>query len=140
MGEPTLHLRHQAIHLGDVLEAKGTVSVFRDTRQIELKRLFGVNNTNAEAAAWAKTAQWMRDVLGRPWVLTAKEREVLDKKIAQEEKVERARTRGKREWEAKHGEKKKRHEEKAEAKRKRAEVRYNEGALKGSAIIRAPWE
>ncbi|KAK1810746.1 hypothetical protein LTR12_014900 [Friedmanniomyces endolithicus] len=139
-GLPTLHLDFTPVALGSVLEFKGTISIFRNTRQLDLKRLLVVPNTNAEAEAWVKTAKWKRDVLSRPWILTQQERDAIDDKIRREERNERAKVKKKREWVAKHGAERLRHEEKNEGKRKRAEAKMNAGALKGSEVIRAPWE
>ncbi|TKA58599.1 hypothetical protein B0A55_08701 [Friedmanniomyces simplex] len=137
---PTLHLDSKPVALGSVLEVKGTISVFRNARQLELKRLFNVPDTNAEAAAWAKTAKWKKDLLSQPWMLTRQERETIDERIRQEEQAERAWAKRKQEWDAKHGIERRRYEEKKEAKRKRADARMNAGALRGSGILRAPWE
>ncbi|KAK1064805.1 hypothetical protein LTR74_008378 [Friedmanniomyces endolithicus] len=139
-GLPTLHLDFRPAALGSVLEFKGTISIFRNTRQLDLKRLWVVPDTNEETAAWVKTAKWKRDVLSRPWVLTQEERDAIDDKIRREERKDRAKVKMKREWVAKHGAERLRHEEKNEGKRKRAEARMNVGALKGSEVIRAPWE
>jgi len=139
-GIPTLHLDFKPIVLGSALEFKGTISVFRATRQLDLKRLLPVPNTNAEAAAWVKTAKWKQNVLSRPWVLTQQERDAIDDKIRREERNERAKVKKRREWVARHGAERLRHEEKKEERRKRAEARMNVGALKGSEVIRAPWE
>ncbi|KAK4958787.1 hypothetical protein LTR10_003583 [Elasticomyces elasticus] len=140
MGLPTLHLNFKPVQIGEVLEIKGTISVFRRERQIELKRLFLVPGTNAEASEWRKTALWISTVLSRPWVLTDKERDAMDKRIKREEVDEKKMSNRRRAKDAKHDEERKRYEEKREAKRKRAESRMNEGALKGSSILPTPWD
>jgi len=137
---PRLYLNTRPIDIGAVLEVKGTISVFRNTRQIDLARLFRIKDTNAEAAAWAKTAQWKRDVLSHPWVLSSEERRCVDETIREEERQERDKIRKRREWSAKHGEKRRGHEEKKEEKRKRAVAKYNTGALAGSNVLPRPWE
>ncbi|KAK4978221.1 hypothetical protein LTR42_002599 [Elasticomyces elasticus] len=119
MGLPTLHLNFKPVQIGEVLEIKGTISVFRRERQIELKRLFLVPGTNAEAN---------------------KERDAMDKRIKREEVDEKKMSNRRRAKDAKHDEERKRYEEKREAKRKRAESRMNEGALKGSSILPTPWD
>ncbi|KAK3072357.1 hypothetical protein LTR53_006970 [Teratosphaeriaceae sp. CCFEE 6253] len=139
-GLMTVQLHGKAIVIGDVVEAKGTISVFRNNRQIELKRMSGVLNTIAEAAAWAKTAKWMRDLQARPWLLTRREMDDMDEKTSQEARVERTKTKSKRDWKAKVDDDRLAREAVREAKRKRAEARFNKGALKGSSTIPAPWE
>ncbi|KAK4891694.1 hypothetical protein LTR27_009702 [Elasticomyces elasticus] len=140
MGLPTLYLNFKPVQIGEVLEVKGTISVFRGERQIELKRLFQVNGTNAEASEWRKTATWISTVLSRPWVLTGKERDAMDKRIKREEVDEKKMNNRRRAKDAKHDEERNRYEEKREAKRKRAEGRMNKGALKGSSILPTPWD
>ena len=140
---PTLHLNAKAVEIGTVLEVKGTISVFRNTRQIDLARLFRIKDTNAEVAAWAKTAQWKRDVLSYPWLLSTEQRRRVDEKLREEQRQERETNIRKRDWRAKHSqqiEQRRAHEEKKEAKRKRAEVKYNFGALEGSHLLPTPWD
>ncbi|KAK3675864.1 hypothetical protein LTR78_004056 [Recurvomyces mirabilis] len=137
---PTLFLNAKPVDMGTVLEVKGTVSVFRNTRQIDLARLFRVKDTNAEAAAWIKTAQWKMDALSQAWILSNEQRRRVDEKVREAERQERERTRKRREWRAKRGDKRRDHEEKKEAKRKRSEVQYNTGALYGSHLLPHPWD
>ncbi|KAK5697761.1 hypothetical protein LTR17_023820 [Elasticomyces elasticus] len=140
MGLPMLYLNFQPVQIGEVLEVKGTIAVFRGERQIELKRLFRVNGTNAEASEWRKTGLWISTVLSRPWVLTDKEREGMDKRLRREEVDEKKMNNRRRARDAKHDEERRRWEEKREGKRKRAESRMNEGALRGSSILPTPWD
>ncbi|KAK5677122.1 hypothetical protein LTS10_010311 [Elasticomyces elasticus] len=140
LGLPTLYLNFKPVQIGEVLEVKGTIAVFRGERQIELKRLFRVNGTNAEASEWRKTALWISGVLAEPWILTDKERDAMDKRLKREEVDEKKMDNRRRAKDAKHDEERKRYEEKREAKRKRAEGRMNEGALRGSSILPTPWD
>ena len=137
-GEPSVMLNNKPVGIGSVIKVKGTLSVFRDVRQIDLKRMFHVANTNAEAAAWAETVQWKRDVLSKPWILSAEKRIRIDQELAREEKrlLERSRKR-----KASHDhsrEERQAREAKREAKRKRDEAKFNAGALERSHIIRHP--
>ncbi|KAK4545977.1 hypothetical protein LTR36_002541 [Oleoguttula mirabilis] len=137
---PAVFLDNKPVGLGDVIKAKGTIDSFRGVRQLDLKRMFTVKDTNAEAQAWSQTAQWKRETLSQPWILTQSERDTVDENIRQEEKKDRERARRKKEWNAKISDKRRRHDEKQEIKRREKEAKYNDGALKGSHIILAPWE
>ncbi|KAK4553144.1 hypothetical protein LTR86_009871 [Recurvomyces mirabilis] len=137
---PTLILNAKPVDIGTVLEVKGTVSVFRNTRQIDLARLFRVKDTNAEAAAWVKTAQWKTDVLSQAWILSTEQRRRVDEKVREEERQERERKNKRQEWSAKHADKRRDQEEKKEAKRKRSELKYSTGALYGSHLLPTPWD
>ncbi|KAK5118809.1 hypothetical protein LTR62_000018 [Meristemomyces frigidus] len=140
MSFPTLHLKNKPIEIGTILEVKGTVSTFRHIRQIDLKRLHRIKDTNAEAAAWAKTAQWKKDVLSQPWIMTSELRCAIDRRIYEADAAEKRRARKKREYDVKKHLKHVAHEQRAEERRKRAEMKLNLGALKGSGVIAAPWD
>ncbi|GAB1741065.1 hypothetical protein NU219Hw_g6314t1 [Hortaea werneckii] len=140
LGDTTVLLNSAPLQIGDVLKAKGTVEFFRNKRQLDLKRLFLVPSTNAEAQAWSETAKWKRDVLSKPWLLTQEARDEIDKDILRQAQKERDHARRKQDRSRKVEEKRRRHDEKAEVKRKKLDAIYNAGALKGSNIIFAPWE
>jgi len=140
MGLPSVFLDNKPVQLGDVVKVKGTIETFRNVRQLELKRMFKVKDTNEEAQTWSEVARWKRDVLSKPWVLSTAERDKVDAQIQREKQKEREKTRRKREWDARLLEKRRRHDEEHEARRKEEELRYNAGALKGSNVILAPWE
>lgn len=140
MGWPSLQLDGKRIAIGDVLKVKGTIDSFRDERQLELKRLFLIPDTNAEAQSWIETAKWKRDVLSKPWMLTPEGRDKVDAQIKREGQKERDHARRKKEWSRKTDEKRRRHDEKAEVKREKMAALYDAGALKGSGVIVAPWE
>lgn len=137
---PTILIDDQAVDIGTVLRCNGTLSSFRNVRQLELLRVWIVKDTAREAEAWADAAKWKQEVLSKPWVLTKAQRDEIDENTRKEEKSERERVRRKREWQAKYGEKRRVQQEKREAKRKAEEVKLNMGALKGSHVIAAPWE
>jgi hypothetical protein len=140
MSVPSLEVDSKAVDIGSIVKIRGTLSVFRNTRQLELKRMSVINDTNAEVKAWAETAAWKRDVLSKPWKLTTAQRYGVDEKIRKAEKAEREMMKKLNERRAKFLEKKRRHDEKYEAKRLKEEKRLNEGALKGSHVIAAPWD
>ncbi|KAI7257311.1 hypothetical protein KC343_g7418 [Hortaea werneckii] len=140
LGHTTVVLNSAPLHIGDVVKAKGTVEFFRNKRQLDLKRLFPVPSTNAEAQAWSETAKWKRDVLSKPWRLTQDAKDKIDKDILRQAQKERDHARRKQDRSRKVEEKRRRHDEKAEVKRKKLDTIYNAGALKGSHIISAPWD
>ncbi|EMC98495.1 hypothetical protein BAUCODRAFT_66325 [Baudoinia panamericana UAMH 10762] len=137
---PTIHLHRKPLEIGSVLKVKGTISAFRGVRQIELKRLFTVDDTNAEARAWAETAKWKRDVLAEDWILTRQQQHEIDERCRQEERKAFELSKKRREWHNKYGAAKRTYDEKREARRREKEMRYNAGALKGSHLIPAPWD
>ena len=134
------------VEVGMILRIKGTLDSFRNERQIELKLVRTIKDTNEESASWLDTAKWKRDVLSKPWVLTERDMREVDDLIREEDKRERDKQRKKREWAKKYEEKKrafddkkKAHNEKKEAKREKQERQFNDGALDGSDVIPAPW-
>ncbi|KAK5119739.1 hypothetical protein LTR85_007315 [Meristemomyces frigidus] len=140
LGLPAVFLDDRPVEVGAVIKAKGTIDSFRNVRQLELKRMFIVKDTNAEAEEWAKMAELKRETLSRPWTLTQADRDMVDEKIRLEESEQREHASKKKEWDGRISEKRRRHDEKYELKRREKEIKYNAGALKGSNIILAPWE
>lgn len=140
LGWPSVLLDNKPVQLGDVVKVKGTIDSFRGVRQLELKRMFAVKDTNAEAQAWSEVAKWKTDVLAKPWVLSKADRDKVEAQIRYEERKDREHAKRKREWNAKVSDKRRRHDEKHEAKRRVEEARFNAGALRGSEVILAPWE
>jgi len=136
----------KGLDIGTVVKAKCTISSFRDTRQLVLKRISIIKNTNEEVAAWRETAGFKKDVLSKPWVLTSEERDSIDRKKMEDEqalrdgeKRFRAETRARNERHAKRAQKLNEHDERAERRRKERETRYNAGALPGSDMIYYNW-
>lgn len=137
LGIPAILINKESIDIGTVVKVKGTIDSFRRTRQLKLERAWTVKDTNEEAKAWSETAQWHRDVLSQPWVLTKAQRDEIDEQIAKDAVKDREMSRKRKVWDAKYAEKKKRHLEKHESRRKREEERLNAGALPGSNVIPA---
>lgn len=127
------------VHVGSVLKVKGTITSFRQ-RQIDLKRVFVVKDTNEEATFWAGVAEHRRKVLSRPWVLTEDDMRAIDRSIEDGERKERERKKEKKAKLAKYEERKARSEEKKEKQRRRVAEVLDAGALVGSDVIKAPWE
>ena len=131
-----IKIDRQVVDIGSVVKVKCTIGSFRGVRQLELKRCSVIKDTTEEIAAWESTAQFKRDVLARPWVLSAADRAVLDIQLQQEalkeqeeEKKERRSQRAHQKREEQRAERRKAREEEREQKRLAAEKKYNQGAL-----------
>lgn len=62
------------IDVGDVLDVKGSVRRFWDSRrQIRVEKVIHLRCTEHEARFWGKLAQFRKDVLSRPWLLEEKQ-------------------------------------------------------------------
>lgn len=61
------------VELGSIVKVKGWVDEFRGRRQILLERVQVLADTAEEVRAWAELAEFQRDVLAKPWVLTVEE-------------------------------------------------------------------
>ena len=86
------------IDLGSVVKVKGGIGAFRDVRQIVLKRVSVVRDTNAEVCAWAELAAFRATVLSRPWVVPPEaRRRLLDEATGRKEYDRRKRLRRERE-------------------------------------------
>lgn len=134
-----LYINNKPVCEGTVLKIKGTIAMFRE-RQIELKRVFVVRNTNDEVTFWTELAKLRRDVLAKPWVLTADEAKAIDDDIEAKKRQEQEWARAKRVGKAEWLERKGRSDEKREVQRRKKEQALNDGALKGSNIIKEAWE
>ncbi|CAK3880357.1 Hypothetical predicted protein [Lecanosticta acicola] len=132
---PVLRLDHSPLEIGDVIRAQGTLTEFRNQKQLLLRRVYRVRYTNEEAEHWQKAAEWKKDRLDRPWILTQAQRDEVDDKIRQGEIKEKLKAKSL----AKHEKKRKRHEARREEARQAEEVKMNAGALKGSEILVLPW-
>lgn len=58
------------VKLYSIVKAKGSVNEFWGQRQVQLKRITVLKDTNDEVAALAETTQFKRDVLLKPWVVS----------------------------------------------------------------------
>jgi hypothetical protein len=134
-GVPSLYINKEPADIGTVVKVKGTIHTFRKTRQLRLERAWIVKDTNEEAKAWAETAQWRRDVLSKPWTLTAAQRAEIDEDINRELAKEREKMRKRRALDSQSAEKKRLRGEKAEARRRREAEKFDAGALVGSFYV-----
>ncbi|KAL1842925.1 hypothetical protein VTJ49DRAFT_3713 [Mycothermus thermophilus] len=57
------------IDVGHVLDIKGSVGTFRDSRQIRAEKIAHLRSTDQEVAFWEKVVRLRREVLDVPWAL-----------------------------------------------------------------------
>ncbi|KAK5174205.1 uncharacterized protein LTR77_001285 [Saxophila tyrrhenica] len=132
---PSLLVDRKAVDIGTVVKVKGTIDTFRGTRQIQLERIWIVKDTNDEAKAWAETAEWKRDILGRPWVLSKAQRQAMDAQAEREAREERQKAQKRRVRSAESERKREEKERRGEEKRRAREVKLDKGALVGSSVV-----
>jgi hypothetical protein len=138
-GLASLFIDNKPIHVGAILKVKGTITMFRD-RQIELKRVFLVKDTNEEVVFWVSLAKHRSDVLSRPWILTHPKMKAIDDEMEAQERHDRERKKAKQAKFKRDEERRARSDEKRERQRRRVQEVLDAGALVGSNVIRAPWE
>jgi hypothetical protein len=138
-GLASLFIDNKPIHVGAILKVKGTITMFRD-RQIELKRVFVVKDTNEEVIFWASLAKHRSDVLSRPWILTHPKMKAIDDEMEAQERHDRERKKAKQAKFKRDEERRARSDEKRERQRRRVQEVLDAGALVGSNVIKAPWE
>ncbi|KAL2437178.1 hypothetical protein ABEF95_016695 [Exophiala dermatitidis] len=80
-----LHATLSKLHVGAVVQAKGTLSTFRSVRQLTLLRLTVLPDTAHEMALIASRTAFCKSTLSKPWVLSAHELKSLSGE-AQDEK------------------------------------------------------
>lgn len=126
----------QVVDIATVLKVKCTIGSFRGVKQLELKRCNVIKDTTEEVAAWESMAQFKRDVLAKPWMLSAADRATLDAQLQQEamreqeeDRRERRSQRAHQKREEHRAERRKAREEEKEQKRLKAEEKFNQGAL-----------
>jgi hypothetical protein len=127
----------QPLDIGTVVKAKCTIFELWGRKQLEMKRVWVVTDTNEEAQAWAETAAFKQEVLATPWHISSTEHKRITKEIKKEQKRAQEYERLKAEHAAKKKEHMKAREEylakreaKSEARRRIEEVMMNAGALK----------
>lgn len=135
------------VDIGTVIKAKCTIGSWYGEKQLELKRVSIMKDTNEEVAAWRALAAFKQHVLSKPWVLTSKDRADVDERLVQEEKVRRdeeiryrQKMRRLEERKKQHAIKLSAHEQRAELRRKEAEKKYDAGALPGSNLTPSYWD
>jgi hypothetical protein len=122
--------------IGDVVKAKCTISVFRNVKQLDLKRIWILRSTAQEIDEWEEGAKFKAEVLSRSWELSKERlRELQMKEMERRrkrEEAERAEER-KQKLEAvkkvKRVERRREHEQRKEVRRKKEEELMNSGAI-----------
>lgn len=61
------------LDLGDVVDVKGALSIYRDEKQLRIEKMVKVRSTAQEMALWERRSKFRREVLNRPWCLSEKE-------------------------------------------------------------------
>ncbi|KIW63561.1 hypothetical protein PV04_08552 [Phialophora macrospora] len=85
--EQLLQTTLSLLEIGTVVQAKGTLTTFRQTRQLSLIRLNVLPSTSHEMALVSSRSQFYASTLSRPWVLSREEQTNL-RTAAQGEKDE----------------------------------------------------
>jgi hypothetical protein len=60
------------INVGDIIDVKGTIRVYRQTRQIKAEKIVQLKSTEKEVEFWEKVVALRKDVLDKPWILNEK--------------------------------------------------------------------
>jgi hypothetical protein len=137
---PYVYLDDKPIGIGSVIKAEGKIESYSQSRQLSLQRISSVKNTHDEAVHWSKAADWKRRVLNNPWILPSADRHSLDLKLIQDEKRRLRRERHTQMKRAKVEELNEKEQKREEERRQALEREFNEAALKGSDILRMPWD
>lgn len=140
VGGSTILVNGRPLELGTVIGAQGTITSFRQSRQLSLKKIFRVQDTNQEAAHWMRAADWKKDILSKPWVLSRQQQDAIDEQLRQDELKEEKREKLKRKKQAKYDEKYRQKQAAKEEKREVVEAMLNKGALPGSEVLPRPWD
>lgn len=140
LGDPTIYVDKKPVSIGSVVRAQGELTSYRDQRQVSLKKLFHVKDTNEEAVHWSKAAEWKRTVLSKPWVLTKERRDAVEEKLRIEEYKDHERRKKRRKMQNEHDEKHVQREAKREARRMAEQEKMDAGALEGSERLPQPWD
>lgn len=61
------------VDVGHVIDVKGSIKPFRDSKQVRADKISHLRSTDQEVQFWEKLVQLRREVLSRPWVLTGRE-------------------------------------------------------------------
>ncbi|KAH0366792.1 hypothetical protein KCU65_g5060, partial [Aureobasidium melanogenum] len=135
-GPTEIKVDGQVVDIATVLKVKCTIGSFRGVKQLELKRCNVIRDTTEEVATWEAMALFKRDVLAKPWMLSAVDQATLDAQLQQEalreqeeERRERRSQRAHQRREEHRAEKRRAREEEKEQKRLAAERKFNQGAL-----------
>jgi hypothetical protein len=70
---PPLPVIDAPIDVGHVLDVKGSVTTFRDAKNIRAEKIAHLRSTEQEVVFWEKVVLLRREVLSKPWVLDRRE-------------------------------------------------------------------
>ncbi|EXJ92227.1 hypothetical protein A1O3_00777 [Capronia epimyces CBS 606.96] len=107
--EQCLHETLSALQIGTVVQAKGTISTFRSTRQLTLLRLSIVPDTTHEMALMSARTSFIKSTLSKPWVLSLDDQRRLSREARDDREQGHRHAARKRERQAKLQERERRH-------------------------------
>lgn len=116
------------IDIGTVIEARCTVTTYRGTKQLDLKRVKILRSTKGEANAWLEISKWKK-IISVPWTLTKPALRRLDKEHHAELKKDKQDMIRYEQNLQQHQRRKKLREADAEVERQKEEQVMNQGAL-----------
>lgn len=61
------------VHLGTIVDVKGSLNSFRDERQIDVDKMTPVRCTADEIELWQRRDTQQREILDKPWILPEKQ-------------------------------------------------------------------
>ncbi|VUC20830.1 unnamed protein product [Clonostachys rosea] len=61
---------YAGIDVGTILDIKGSLTTFRDERQIKVEKMQPVKGTMQEVSLWEKRDKFRSDILSKPWTLS----------------------------------------------------------------------
>ncbi|QUC16452.1 uncharacterized protein UV8b_00693 [Ustilaginoidea virens] len=61
--------QNKDVDVGDVVDVKGSLSLYREEKQIKVEKMVILNSTAQEIALWQKRTKFRCDTLQKPWVL-----------------------------------------------------------------------
>lgn len=77
------------IDVGSVVKIKGGITIFREQKQVMLKSIVILGDTNAEVKCWNEVAVFHREVLSKPWIVTSEEEASCRREADAEKELER---------------------------------------------------
>ena len=63
------------LDVGTVVKIKGQITSFRDVKQIDVVKVEVLRGTAAEVKCWDEVLSFRRDIISKPWVVTAEQEE-----------------------------------------------------------------
>jgi len=83
------------IDVGAVVKMKGGINIWRDQKQIRLKAITLIKDTNDEVKCWNDALAFKKDIISKPWVVSAEEEERCHKEAMIEDQWKRRTVKGK---------------------------------------------